>query len=98
MLIDTCISSLYKTVFPSSESFSVDPLTLHCCRILQIIKRAWRILLKDNGFEMSLKEMVKERHVVIRVAIPQGLFPQSIFQQRFGSNRCACKLQSVMEL
>ena len=61
MLIDTCVNSFYKTVFPSSESFNVDPLTLHC-RILQIIKRTWTIL-EDNRFEMSLKEIVKGRQM-----------------------------------
>ena len=68
MLIGTCISSYYKIVFPTSESFNIDPLTFHCHPILQIIKRAWTNL-EDNRFEMSLMG-IGETDVVIRVAIP----------------------------
>ena len=46
--IDRYIDSLYKAAFHSSKGFSIDLLTLSCQRILQIIKRAWTILIATD--------------------------------------------------
>ena len=66
LCIDTCINSLYKTVFYSVEGFSTDPLTFSCNRIFQIIKSSWAILV-NNRFKMSrwvlLNSSATERYV-----------------------------------
>ena len=55
LCIDTCIDSLYKTVFYSIEGFSTDPLTCIYYRIFQIIMSSWAILV-NNRFKMSPKK------------------------------------------
>ena len=64
--IDTCINSLYKTVFYSVDGFSIDHLTFSCYRILEtLIIRMTVVWL--NGFSRSgwiwLNSSATERYV-----------------------------------
>lgn len=57
LCFDTCINSLYKTVFYFVEGCSAYPLTFSCYRVHKI-KSSWTILVNDR-FKMSPKKKVK---------------------------------------